>query len=72
MGGAYPSNWELSAARAAAALRYIVERGQIPATRLRAVGYADTRPILPNDSPENRIRNRRIEFYYHPHDLNRY
>lgn len=39
----YPSNWELSAARAGAVVRYLASKG-IAATRLRAVGYADTRP----------------------------
>jgi chemotaxis protein MotB len=66
----YPSNWELSAARAAAALRYIITAGDISPTRLRATGYADTQPLVPNDTPENRARNRRIEFYYHRPDVN--
>ncbi len=59
----YPSNWELSSARAAAALRYLVERGADP-RRLVAVGFADSRPIVPNDSPEGRARNRRVEFLF--------
>ncbi|MBT8764198.1 flagellar motor protein MotB [Desulfohalobiaceae bacterium Ax17] len=63
--GKYPSNWELSAARAAAALRYIVEKGGINPSRLKAVGYADTRPLVPNNSESNRAINRRVEFYYH-------
>jgi chemotaxis protein MotB len=62
----YPSNWELSSARAAAALRYIMEKGQIPAKRLKAVGYAGTRPLVPNDSEVNRNRNRRVEFFFRP------
>jgi len=57
----YPSNWELSAARAARVLRYLVQRGEIPAHRLIAVGYADTRPLVPNDSPANRAQNRRVD-----------
>lgn len=61
----YPSNWELSASRAAAALRYVAKKGDIPTTRLKAVGYADTRPLVPNTSPSNRARNRRVEFYFH-------
>lgn len=59
----YPSNWELSAARATAALRYLVTRGAVP-TRLVAVGFADSRPIGPNDTPEGRDRNRRVEFLF--------
>lgn len=57
----YPSNWELSAARAARVLRYLVQKGRIPAERLIAVGYADTRPLVPNSSPANRAQNRRVD-----------
>lgn len=55
----FPSNWELSTARAAAVVRYLLEIG-IPAQRLRVAGYADTFPKVPNDSPENRAQNRRV------------
>lgn len=61
----YPSNWELSAARAAVALDYIVNEGDIEINRAKAVGYADTRPAAPNDTPENRAKNQRVEFYLH-------
>jgi len=61
----YPSNWELSAARSAVALDYILEKGKIEISRAKAVGYADTRPAVPNDSDENRIKNQRVEFYLH-------
>ncbi|GAB7079832.1 OmpA family protein [Megalodesulfovibrio paquesii] len=61
----YPSNWELSSARAAAALRYIMEKGQIRSSRLKAVGYADSQPLLPNTTDENRHTNRRTEFFFH-------
>lgn len=57
----YPSNWELSAARAARVLRYLVQKGGIPADRLTAVGYADTRPLVPNNSAANRAQNRRVD-----------
>lgn len=57
----YPSNWELSAARAARVLRYLVQKGGIPSHRLIAVGYADTRPLVPNNSPSNRAQNRRVD-----------
>ncbi len=46
----FPSNWELSAARAAVALNYILDKGGIEVSRAKAVGYADTRPAVPNDS----------------------
>ncbi|NJB68452.1 chemotaxis protein MotB [Desulfobaculum xiamenense] len=64
-GSLYPSNWELSSARAAAALRWLVEKGGIEARRLKAVGYAGTRPLVPNDRAEDRTRNRRVEFLLH-------
>ncbi len=61
----YPSNWELSAARAAAILHSILERSDIPASRLKAVGYADSRPLLPNNTEQNRETNERMELYLH-------
>lgn len=61
----FPSNWELSAARAAVALDYIVNEGGIEINRAKAVGYAETRPEVPNDSEENRKKNQRVEFYLH-------
>lgn len=63
--GVFASNWELSAARAAATLRYLVEKGGIDPRRLKAVGYAGTRPLVPNDRPADRARNRRVEFLLH-------
>lgn len=56
----FPSNWELSAARAGSVIRYLVESG-IAADRLRAEGYADTRPLVANDTPAQRATNRRVE-----------
>jgi chemotaxis protein MotB len=65
--GLYPSKWELSAARAAACLRYILAKsnGAIAATRMRAAGCADSRPLVPVMDEANRSANRRVEFYYH-------
>jgi len=57
----YPSNWELSAARAASVVRYLVEFGIDP-NKLAAVGYADSRPAGDNNTPVGRSKNRRIEF----------
>ena len=62
----FPSNWELSAARAAAVVRFLVSRG-VEAKRLVAVGYGDTRPKAPNRDEagepirENQAANRRVE-----------
>ncbi|ADK83722.1 OmpA/MotB domain protein [Desulfarculus baarsii DSM 2075] len=56
----FASNWELSAARAAAVARALTAHG-VPAGRLHIRGMADQSPLLPNDSPENRQQNRRVE-----------
>lgn len=58
--GRYPSNWELSGSRAGSVVRYFEANG-IDSARLRAVGYADTRPLAPNDSAAGRAQNRRVE-----------
>jgi chemotaxis protein MotB len=57
----YPSNWELSIARAVNVVKYFAESGKINPQRLSAVGYGETRPLVPNDSQVNRTRNRRVE-----------
>jgi chemotaxis protein MotB len=57
----YPSNWELSSGRAVTVLRYLIDRDGIAPRRLSAVGYADNQPLRPNDSPEHRAVNRRVE-----------
>jgi chemotaxis protein MotB len=56
----FPSNWELSAARASRVARYFVERGVHPG-RIAVQGYADRRPRQPNTTPANRSLNRRVE-----------
>lgn len=61
----YPSAWELSGARAAAILRYLVDVGGIKPTRLRGVAYADTRPLRPGTDEASKSMNRRAEFYFH-------
>lgn len=60
----YPSNWELSAARAAAVLRELISQG-VAADRLSAVGYADTRPIASNNSATGQAANRRVDLVLH-------
>jgi chemotaxis protein MotB len=57
----FPSNWELSTARATAVLRYLVEHHGIAPARLSAAGYADQRPVAPNDTGGGRARNRRVD-----------
>ncbi|MGH7116370.1 MAG: OmpA family protein, partial [Stellaceae bacterium] len=56
----FPSNWELSTARALSVVRYAITQG-IPADRLVGAGFAATDPIDPGDTPEAYARNRRIE-----------
>jgi len=57
----FPSNWELSTARATNVLRYFIDHNEVQPDRLSAAGYADTRPICPNSSEQNRALNRRVE-----------
>jgi chemotaxis protein MotB len=56
---AYPSNWELSSARAGSVVRLFSEMG-VPGARMVAIGYADNRPVDTNATPEGRTRNRRV------------
>lgn len=56
----FPSNWELSSARAISVVRFLQEQG-IAQERMRAIGYAATRPLQSNDTAEGRAANRRVE-----------
>jgi chemotaxis protein MotB len=57
----FGSNWELSTARATTVVQFLIEAGGVAASRLAAAGYAEYRPRLPNDSPDHRARNRRVD-----------
>ncbi len=57
----FPTNWELSAARATAVLRYFFDKGVEP-EKMTATGYADTFPLASNDTDQGRSLNRRVEF----------
>lgn len=57
----YRSNWDLSASRATSVAHYILENTDIEPARITVQGYADSRPLAPNDSAENRAKNRRVE-----------
>ncbi len=59
----FPSNWELSTARALSVLRYFLNYGKIEPQRLAAVGYGEYHPLVPNNSIKNRAKNRRVEIY---------
>ncbi len=60
-GGLFASNWELSAVRATTVLRYLIAHDGLQPDRLAATGYADTKPVVPNDSPAHQAQNRRVE-----------
>ena len=62
----FPSNWELSTARAVNVLRYFTENEKIPMQRLSAVGFGEFQPIFANDRPGHRARNRRVEIVFEP------
>jgi chemotaxis protein MotB len=57
--GVFPSNWELSGARAGSVIR-LFETNGVDGARMVAIGYADKRPVAPNDTPESRAKNRRV------------
>lgn len=57
----YPSNWELSAARATSVVRYFLENYAFPPDKISALGYGEFRPSRPNNSIENRAANRRVD-----------
>jgi chemotaxis protein MotB len=58
---AYPSNWELSTARASSVLKYWLDGGLVSAENVMAAGFADTQPRESNDTEEGRAKNRRVE-----------
>ena len=62
----YPSNWELSAARASAVARYFETKHFINPKRLESLGFSMYHPVAPNDSVENKQRNRRVEIVLKP------
>ncbi len=65
----FASNWELSTARATAAVRFLQERAGVDPRRLGALGYGEFHPIAPNTTVEGRAKNRRIEVVILPEEL---
>jgi chemotaxis protein MotB len=57
----YPSNWELSTARAVNVVKFFIEEAGITPTRLSAAGYGEYHPIAENDTAENKQKNRRVD-----------
>ncbi|MGO4888741.1 flagellar motor protein MotS [Anaerobacillus sp. MEB173] len=56
----YPSNWELSGARASSVIRFLIDTYQLDPQRFIATGYGETRPVAPNTTQENLQKNRRV------------
>ncbi len=57
----FPSNWELSTARATTVIRYLIERKGFSPSRLSAAGYSQYRPLAPNSEDSGRMKNRRVD-----------
>jgi chemotaxis protein MotB len=68
--GKFSSNWELSTARATAAVRYLTEKAGVNPEMLAAVGYGEYHPIASNATPEGRAKNRRIAIVIVPEHFN--
>ncbi len=64
-GSGYRSNWELASARALTVLKAMVDAG-MPQERISAASFGETKPARPNDTPENKAANRRIEIVVVP------
>ena len=59
----FDSNWELSTARSTEVVRRLVDAYRYPPARIAAIGYGEFRPTVPNDTSENRAKNRRVVFF---------
>ena len=57
----YPSNWELSTARACVAAKFLIDETEVSPAQIQVIGYAENRPIDSNEIPEGRSSNRRVE-----------
>lgn len=57
----FRSNWDLSSARAVTVVHYLIDGGGLKSSRITAQGFADSRPLAKNNTPENRSKNRRVE-----------
>lgn len=57
----FPSNWELSTARACVAAKFLIDEANIPPSQIQVIGYAENRPIETNETSEGRSANRRVE-----------
>lgn len=60
----YPSNWELSVYRGLSVLDYFLKEKKLSPSRFSVGGYGDSKPLYPNNTPENRSQNRRVEIIF--------
>lgn len=60
----FPSNWELSTARAVSVLNYLVKNYNLPPDRFVVSGYAEYKPVASNETPEGRAKNRRVDIVF--------
>jgi len=67
----FPSNWELSSVRATEVVRYFIDAHGFSGKRISALGYGKYRPIRPNNTPENRAKNRRVDVVVLTNELSR-
>lgn len=65
----YPSNWELSTARATSVVKWLITTYHLPPDRLSAAGYGEYHPLVANTTPENRTKNRRVDIVILRSDL---
>jgi chemotaxis protein MotB len=65
----YPTNWELSTARATTVVRWLIANYRLPPARLSAAGYGEYHPLVANTTPENRAKNRRVDIVLLRSDL---
>ncbi|MGQ0812294.1 MAG: OmpA family protein [Nitrospiraceae bacterium] len=65
----FPTNWELSTARATSVVRYLIDDGGLNPATLSAIGHADNRPVASNETEEGKTSNRRIEIILFPKDI---
>lgn len=63
-GSRYKTNWELSTARAYTVLKYLEDNHNVEPSNIFSVGYSHYHPLYPNDTPENRAKNRRVEIKF--------
>ena len=57
----FPSNWELSTARAVTVLKHLITKHNLSPYQIAAVGYGEYRPLVPNTTSENKAQNRRVD-----------